>query len=462
MNFKLKKFLLIGTVLPITMIATPAIAVSCDFTPIKEAYSQNKRINYSKDTVIKTFNVDFKSKYSFKFTIDENAESKIKTAKVEPVKRLAGLAVQNFNNALEELTNDINKIVSDNFKIKYEKQEGSTYLLPSVSRFSNVPREFHINVKNPNGNTVVLKYVLKSFDQSFKNWETGLKLGVKGQNDQDAALELKNLDALTNFVYMPFINKNTEVVELSSSVTFSEEVTINPLLSEYPTTIQPQNFKSTNIDWNKMDPSSYFDGAITSVADGDTFTVQASADKTVGNNVGLIEKGSSHVIRLAGIDTPEKAVGGKDGATNSAPFEYAFALMPTHFAEGIYKQYGSKVRVAFVEGKDTYGRLTADVFFGDNYQYSYNTEVVRAGFTLPLAKGTVTVNNYNSSPNSYESVIYPQIAVAMHEAEEAKRGFFHYFETPGDISRFIYLIKPNTSFVPFEEIYNKISSTEKK
>ncbi|MFV8499493.1 thermonuclease family protein [Mycoplasma sp. VS424B] len=461
MRIKSKKWLMMGSILPIIGFATPLIAVSCDFTPVKEAYSQNNKINYSNDKEIKTFNVKFDSDNAFKFNVDTNAQGNLKTAKIVSKKILEGTEIMEFGDALEKLSSDINQAVTSTFNIEYRPVENSTYIMPSASQFFNIPKQFNVNVENADGEKIVLKYVLQSFDQSFSNWNTGLKLGVKGQNDQDAALNLTKIKAISNFVYMPFINKNTEVVELSSSITKENEMTINPVLSKYQTAFNKENFKNSGIDWSKVDSSLYFDGKITNTADGDTFTVQASADKIIGNNVGPIGAGSSHIIRLAGIDTPEKAVGNKSGSVTSAPFEYAFALMPTHFAEELWKTYGDHVRVAFIDGKDTFGRLTADVFFGDNYQYSYNTEVVRAGFTLPLAKSTVTVNNYNSLPKSYEALIYPEIAKAMHEAVEAKRGFFHYFETPTDVSRFIYLIKPNTSYVPFEQIYNKIAQENK-
>ncbi|WAM07969.1 hypothetical protein [Mycoplasmopsis cynos] len=66
-------------------------------------------------------------------------------------------------------------------------------------------------------------------------------------------------------------------------------------------------------------------------------------------------------------------------------FEYAFALHATKFAEEILgKKFANDVVVGFASGKDSYERITADIFFGEKYKYSYNAEIVRVGHTLPF------------------------------------------------------------------------------
>ncbi|WP_416373414.1 hypothetical protein [Mycoplasmopsis cynos] len=51
----------------------------------------------------------------------------------------------------------------------------------------------------------------------------------------------------------------------------------------------------------------------------------------------------------------------------SSTFEYAFALRATKFAEEILgKKFANDVVVGFASGKDTYERITADIFFMKN------------------------------------------------------------------------------------------------
>ncbi|WP_416373579.1 hypothetical protein [Mycoplasmopsis cynos] len=85
------------------------------------------------------------------------------------------------------------------------------------------------------------------------------------------------------------------------------------------------------------------------------------------------------------MDTPEKALGSKKDFKKSSNFEYAFALHATKFAEEILgKKFANDVVVGFASGKDSYERITADIFFGEKYKYSYNAEIVRVGHTLPF------------------------------------------------------------------------------
>ncbi|WAM04040.1 hypothetical protein ONA22_00095 [Mycoplasmopsis cynos] len=88
---------------------------------------------------------------------------------------------------------------------------------------------------------------------------------------------------------------------------------------------------------------------------------------------------------MSGIDTPEKGLGGKKGIRKNHRLLNMLLLYTTKFAEEILgKKFANDVVVGFASGKDTYERITADIFFGEKYKYSYNAEIVRAGHTLPF------------------------------------------------------------------------------
>ncbi|MHA3801808.1 thermonuclease family protein [Mycoplasma sp. Z463D] len=473
---KFKKLITVGA-FATSAIAIPLMAVSCQKTsteessvvvPIQYAFKNTPNIHFSsEDNNIPTYIVNFENKNPFviEYEEEDTVDNYFHEARIESANLLFGDEPEEFENDLRKLGAEIAEKVKNDFTLTYTENDSQyKYLLPYIENFAGIPKEFRVIVKNSNGKNVPITYVLDSASQMFDQWLTGMKLGVKGQSNQDAALKLTNIDVVTSFTYKPYINENTFIKGgLSVVVENKQNKTIDPILESYNTEPNAQTFKKMNIDWAKMNPNTYFDAKITLTKDGDTFDVAASEDKKGLNNIGSVNQSDSYTIRLLGIDTPEKAVGANDKFVQSAPFEYAFALMPTHFAKKLWDTYGQNVRVAYIEGFDGTGggRITADVFFGPDYQYSYNVEVVRAGFTLPMSKETVTENNYDNDKNSYEGKIYPQLAIAMHDAIENHRGFFHYFEKPIQVSNYIYLIKPNTSYKPFEKIYDKEQSKEK-
>lgn len=101
-------------------------------------------------------------------------------------------------------------------------------------------------------------------------------------------------------------------------------------------------------------------GTVTAVHDGDTIDVEVD--------------GSTHVVRLLGIDTPEKAGGPR-------PAE-CFGQEATEFAEGLLP-LGTEVLLARdVETRDQFGRLLAWVHRQDGV--FVNLVLVETGHAEPL------------------------------------------------------------------------------
>lgn len=96
-----------------------------------------------------------------------------------------------------------------------------------------------------------------------------------------------------------------------------------------------------------------FKAKVTDNSDGDTVTVEALEAKPDQQ----IEKGKEYKIRLSGIDTPEKAVGGQ----KSEKREYTYALMSSDFC--IKTLSVGKEVIVFADEKDSFGRTVGDVFF---------------------------------------------------------------------------------------------------
>ncbi|MFV8418873.1 thermonuclease family protein [Mycoplasma sp. Sp33II] len=290
--------------------------------------------------------------------------------------------------------------------------------------------------------------------------------------DQREALfkELKEIQTYQEIQYqLESLNKEDNkyypVKDFTFSVRYQNAPSVfNPQLEKYPVQPKLSEMKALPDDfWTEDRKRTRFHAKVLKVADGDTCTVEA-----LENNDFLgIKKGDRITIRYSGIDTPEKAVGTKI----ASPFEYGFALMSTHFGEAIlnvrnnpqseFNNFGDSIYVGFATagGKDTFNRLTADIFFGENGKYSYNTEITRAGFTLPLADSAweSTIKN----PESYAHLFYPAIAEALHEATVNERGFFNYFASANDIAKYVYIAKENNAYYPFLDLLNSNKNANK-
>ncbi|MFU2193221.1 thermonuclease family protein [Mycoplasma sp. 4079] len=231
-----------------------------------------------------------------------------------------------------------------------------------------------------------------------------------------------------------------------------------PLLTQFLVQPSYSHMKKLSINWE--DPAianRTFRGEVVRVSDGDTADVVALETKTLASGVEIV-KGERYSIRYSGIDTPEKKV----DKLNSAPFELGFALLSSKFGEGVlfakdrnseFYNVKNEVRVGFVNGRDSFNRIVGDIFFGEGFQYSYNTEITRYGLTLPyngLEEGWKI--QYDSTVPNYANTIYPKIALAFREAMVNRSGFFHYLETPEQIESYVYINKQNNKWRIFDEL----------
>ncbi|WBP84256.1 thermonuclease family protein [Mycoplasmopsis edwardii] len=350
-----------------------------------------------------------------------------------------------YHKAISLLEERINKFLNEKYanKIQLAKPEGNK-IFADESKSTGLPKEVTIGL---NGQVVTLKLAGAQKHLNLGN------LGKKGvsHNDQYLAQSISSIKTLYSFKYNAFLNDKLIKSLEHLNIEYSHNTPLKPMLKDLPINSDESNFKATNISFtNEKFGSRGFRATVIDVSDGDTVTVTANETKQVGTV--KIDQGQSYKIRLAGIDTPEKAVGNKSGSITSPAFEYSFALHATKFAEtllGNGSKFGQDVFIGFVNGQDTYGRITADVFFGENYKYSYNTEIVRAGHSLPYKNQTWEAKFKEKDTDSYEYNVYPLIAKAFKEAIQNNKGIFNYFTNPYVASQNIYLIKNNSEWTPF-------------
>ncbi|TKA59334.1 hypothetical protein MBOVa_2110 [Mycoplasmopsis bovis 8790] len=192
-------------------------------------------------------------------------------------------------------------------------------------------------------------------------------------------------------------------------------------------------FEFKNIHWDKL-KAKYFDAEIVSWSDGDTPVVKVTNVDPSNTNA---KKGAETKIRISGIDTPEKFVGG----IKSKELEHNYAKISSKFAEEAIPK-GSKVRV-YADSSDAYGRLVGDLFFGENYKYLYSVEITRSGLTLPYYDDITRALNFVKDPIYWEHYALLRLAEALEYAKTNKKGFFKTFALPYWIQSNIYKMKPN-------------------
>ncbi|QGZ97338.1 hypothetical protein GE118_00790 [Mycoplasma sp. NEAQ87857] len=344
----------------------------------------------------------------------------------------------------------------------------SDYLITNKRKLKqDIPNETQIKVLDK---VLTLKFtdLDKSLPQIIKGGEYGDR--SKDHKIQESALTLESLNLKYKISFGIYYNNQILYLKRGRKITLDSDYktttsAIKPTFKVFNNDLMPnkEQMKPINVDWTKVQ---YVDAKLVDVSDGDTFSFVPIENKTAAE-ISFKTTDQARKIRLSGIDTPEKAVGSGNKATLSNPFEYSFALMSTHFAERLFKikdlfkwtetSENEKafpiVRIGFITGKDTYERVTADVFFGQNFEYSYNTEIVRAGYTLPLQNSSWEVNQ--NIPFTYENLIYPKIKEALNEAIEKHSGFFHYFDNPIYISTYVYDAKPNNNYSAFWQPMDK-------
>ena len=181
-----------------------------------------------------------------------------------------------------------------------------------------------------------------------------------------------------------------------------------PMLKEYT---------ETYWDWFHS-----MEGEITKVVDGDTVYARITKlPKEIGNYSTTFEE---HV--------PGQEVD---------PVEKAYALRDHAFAESLIP-VGTKVRMVSPNwSSKTYDRYVADLFFGENFERNFSTEMLAGGYTLPrlpwnheyLASFRA---NYNKKiKEMFTDLILPYLAYAFNDGIAKKRGFYKKdFKNPYEFS----------------------------
>lgn len=186
-----------------------------------------------------------------------------------------------------------------------------------------------------------------------------------------------------------------------------------PMLKEYT---------ETYWDWFHS-----MEGEITKVVDGDTVYARITKlPKEIGNYSTTFKVGQIIKLRIPSIDTFEEHVPGQE----VDPVEKAYALRDHAFAESLIP-VGTKVRMVSPNwSSKTYDRYVADLFFGENFERNFSTEMLAGGYTLPrlpwnheyLASFRA---NYNKKiKEMFTDLILPYLAYAFNDGIAKKRGFY--------------------------------------
>ena len=169
------------------------------------------------------------------------------------------------------------------------------------------------------------------------------------------------------------------------------------------------------------------EGEITKVVDGDTVYAKITKlPKKIGNYETTFKVGEIIKLRIPSIDTFEEHVPGQE----VDPVEKAYALRDHAFAESLIP-VGTKVRMVSPNwSSKTYDRYVADLFFGENFERNFSTEMLAGGYTLPrlpwnheyLASFRA---NYNKKiKEMFTDLILPYLAYAFNDGIAKKRGFY--------------------------------------
>ncbi|WP_036452714.1 thermonuclease family protein [Mycoplasma buteonis] len=510
MNFKFNKKILLGLSGVIATTTPLLVAAACDntktnsnttandstkngTTPTVSDGSQESQVKadlkYDFNSFLRDLNVnkDDNSWKNFKLVLQKDKNpingyhvfiaNSLKKNRIDVQK--SGLFSQHLSNKLNEYINaNIKNALKD--AVNYENTDSIFLNIEKNTipeKFKNFKLELDV-LENVNNKLTPKKLII---DFNFQNLSKNLNLGIYGYKENDAkrnfpdqkwthemfsevnkigssaridyfgSSSLGNVTIFTEGQYQPF----------RASLSLESEVSVNPTfaVADKEVQIKPETYTHIDVDWTK---AKYIDGVVKSVADGDTVTLKLAPIGSDGvdpafhniNRDVFNFKDNQITIRLAGIDTPEKAVGDNKKSVESSPFEYQFALLSTIYAQKTFP-VGRKVRIFISSTSDAYKRVVGDIFYGneDNkFDVSYSVEITKAGYTFPYAANTNAWENDLAEENSYESVVYPAIYNAFNEAIEKRNGYFKWLGS-GDNLKFaesyIYDSKTNTAWTPF-------------
>lgn len=290
-------------------------------------------------------------------------------------------------------------------------------------------------------------YLVVSSEMSYPDTETI-------ENFNKNTKELKNVKQLLNLQIVFRSGQKVVTIENTDfTVEISRDKSFNSIAELEQTALGQEKFKPVNINWeSETFKPLIMKGTIVAISDGDTATIRLTEIPEKFQEQYSV--GSEYRVRIAAIDTPEKAIGSGGNSIKSKPFEYTFAEWSTKFAEE--NLMGQEVIFWSNGEEDAYKRLVGDFFINKksepngNYQYSYSAEIVRAGLTLPYDINTILFKSiYQSDKTSYKTNIYPIIAEAAEEAYINQNGFYKLVESPFGIQKTIYKNKENSGWELF-------------
>lgn len=185
-----------------------------------------------------------------------------------------------------------------------------------------------------------------------------------------------------------------------------------------------EEYTETYWDWFHS-----MEGEITKVVDGDTVYARITKlPKKIGNYSTTFKVGQIIKLRIPSIDTLEEHVPNKE----VDPVEKAYALRDHAFAESLLP-VGTKVRMVSPNwANKTYDRYLADLFFGENFERNFSTEMLAGGYTLPRLpwNGEYLASfrsNYNRKvKETYTDLILPYLAYAFNDGIAKKHGFYNW------------------------------------
>ncbi|MEJ1834827.1 hypothetical protein ABC565_03195 [Mycoplasmopsis synoviae] len=434
---KIKKIALVSPILILTSIS----AISCG-----NANTENNGQTTASFKTGSNSDINLTTSYNYKLVLPKSFQTQY----------LLRLNENYYKNNINKLTQDsidfnskVKSALESALESKFTNQnktsftgnitvEPTDYILIPKENIKNYPQVFNLKFNNDN---FQLKYI---------GTNSSLELGNLGEKRSDGeTVSINSVSNKLSIIYGLFYNNLPVNSFQNIFLSINKQNVVNPDLKtklESITSVDTSKFQKVNIDWVKQE-GNYFDAKIVSQQDGDTFTVQP-VKATAASSIPLTTD-QKITIRLKGIDTPEKAVGKKSDSIVASPFEYDFAYMSTNFGKAALVDPNKTVRVAFTEGLDAFGRMVGDIFFGDDFQYSYSVEITRAGYTLPYGDDgwKAQLNN----PNSYSSLVYQKISDAMYQAQSEKVGYYHYFKNFEDIQINVYRLKENSKWIIFTD-----------
>ncbi|UUM19366.1 thermonuclease family protein [Mycoplasma sp. 1018B] len=385
-----------------------------------EIHTHNYQIAFAENSDSSIYNIYPEDNY-YKYTLTKVAGHYIDNSRVET-------NISGFNKS------ELNKAIQDaNIQLKIKGLEkDNSYVVPNYL----VENKYYSYTASDNK-----KYLLVYHG----NYLSSNKLVNVNERTTETNKDLQTTRNIEWSTYTLVDNKWVLLIGAQTSNYYDTVINFS-LLDKIDTKFNKSIAKPIKIDWNQLKNIS-IDAEITSWSDGDTLNFKVAkdidADSVLYNEFhDSFVNQEIHRLRIVAIDTPEKSV----GSNRSTEFEYQYAELPSKFAMDNLPA-GTRIKIFFqgAGSKDTFGRYTGEVFFGDNFEYNYSTELINAGLTLPL----IEIQEIKGALNNKSTALHytvPYLADAFNEAIAARRGFYVNFLDAYAVNSTIYIQKPSLVF----------------